>query len=98
MRGRGPAFVPAAVAAMHVSVSAGQRANLPEHGKPREDNVRRMQLMAVSGLLLGTTALMPASAFAATCAQLATDPANGLAGNATIVSPTATLVPAAGTN
>src|SRR5262249_39835026 len=42
---------------------------------------------------------VPASALAApTCAQLTTDPANGLAGNPTIVSATATLVPKAGSN
>jgi hypothetical protein len=61
--------------------------------------MKRLRLLAASGLALGATALAPASAWAQpTCAQLATDPANGLAGNATILSPTATLVPAAGAN
>jgi feruloyl esterase len=55
--------------------------------------------LAVSGLALGATALLPAAALALpTCAQLATDPANGLAGNPTIVSPAATLVPPSGPN
>jgi hypothetical protein len=61
--------------------------------------VRYLRLWAVSGLALGAAALVPATAAAQpTCAQLATDPANGLAGNATIVSPTATLVAASGSN
>ena len=45
-------------------------------------------LLALNLALLGTVLLQPAIGFAAglpTCAQLATDPANGLAGNANIV-------------
>src|SRR5262249_46144590 len=62
-------------------------------------NVRHLRLWAVSGLALGAAALLPATAAAQpTCAQLATDPTNGLAGNSTIVSPTATLVQASGSN
>src|SRR5690242_8232717 len=61
--------------------------------------MKKRRLLALSGLALGAMALVPATASAQpTCAQLATDPANGLAGNSTIVSPTATLVPASGSN
>src|SRR5215470_6036686 len=48
---------------------------------------------------LGVFAFAPTAALAVpTCSQLATDPANGLAGNPIIVSPTSTLVPASGAN
>ena len=68
-------------------------------------------LLALTAALLGSAALTPVTAVAAglpTCAQLATDPANGLAGNANItqtasdnqglVSPSAVIVPATATN
>src|SRR5215831_20666071 len=66
-------------------------------GRTSMNRTTRLALMAT---LLGSAALVPATAFAATptCSQLATDPANGLAGNPIILSPTSTLVPAAGGN
>jgi tannase/feruloyl esterase len=61
--------------------------------------------MTLKALLLTTSALMPATAFAhgapkqlPTCAQLGTDPAYGLAGNPDIANLTSTLVGASGTN
>ena len=65
--------------------------------------------ITLKAVLLFASALAPAAAFAhgsskpapkplPTCVQLATDPAYGLAGNATIVSPTSTLVAASGTS
>jgi hypothetical protein len=67
--------------------------------------------LALTTALLGSAALTPVTAFAAplpTCSQLATNPAYGLAGNASVaqtasdnqgqVSPSATLVPATSTN
>ena len=68
-------------------------------------------LVALTSALLGTAALTPVSALAATlptCAQLATNPAYGLAGNTYVTatasdnqgipSPTAVIVPATATN
>ena len=62
--------------------------------------MKRTTRLALVAALLGSAAFIPATASAATptCLQLATDPANGLAGNSIIISPTATLVPAAGSN
>ena len=61
--------------------------------------MRMQQRLVLSGITLGALAFVPAAALALpTCSQLATDPANGLAGNPIIISPTATLVPAAGSN
>jgi hypothetical protein len=60
-------------------------------------HVRRLGLAGFS--LFSAILMMPAAAFAqATCAQLNTDPALGLAGNPTILEHTTTLVPAAGAN
>ena len=61
--------------------------------------MRMQRRLVLSGIALGALAFAPATALAVpTCAQLATDPANGLAGNPIISTPTATLVLAAGSN
>jgi hypothetical protein len=61
--------------------------------------MRMQRRLVLSGIALGALAFAPATALAVpTCAQLATDPANGLAGNPIILTPTATLVPAGGSN
>src|ERR1700676_5172195 len=76
----------------------------------RELAMQIRSLLALKMALLGTVLLTPAPGLAAglpTCAQLATDPANGLAGNPFItatasdnqglVSPSAVIVPATAT-
>src|SRR5262249_22958378 len=61
--------------------------------------MRMQRRLVLSGIALGALAFAPATALAGpTCAQLATEPANGLAGNPIILTPTATLVPAAGSD
>jgi len=61
--------------------------------------MERRQLTALSGAALGAIILTPVAAIALpTCAQLATDPANGLAGNPVITSATSVVVPPAGSN
>ncbi len=73
--------------------------------------MQRRTLLGLTAALMGSAALTPVTAFAAgppTCAQLATNPAYGLAGNVNItqtasdnqglVSPSAAIVPATSTN
>ena len=57
--------------------------------------------LVLCGLVLGGVAFASSAAWAQsppTCAQLDTNPAHGLAGNSTVISHSATLVPAEGAN
>jgi Tannase and feruloyl esterase len=61
--------------------------------------MRRSLFLALPAAAFSASLLASSAAYAVpSCAQLATDPAYGLAGNPTIVSATSTLVPAAGQN
>jgi hypothetical protein len=60
--------------------------------------MRIQRIVAFSVITLGALAFAPAALALPTCSQLATDPANGLAGNPIVLSPTSTLVPASGPN
>src|SRR5262245_11219797 len=56
--------------------------------------MRKLRFLIVSASALGAPALAPASALAMpSCAQLATDPANGFAGNPDVSEVTFSLVP-----
>ena len=61
-------------------------------------NLRGFSLPAFVFGAVAFTALAAEAQVLPTCAQLNTDPANGLAGNPTVIFHTTTLVPAAGSN
>src|SRR5262249_59861287 len=63
-------------------------------------SVRSLLATTALAFVAAATMLAPRLAIAApaTCATLATDPANGLAGNPVIKSATSAIVPAAGSN
>ena len=61
--------------------------------------MRNVAYLIVSGAILGSTFLVPGTAAALpSCTALATDPANGLAGNPFVKSASSVIIPPAGAN
>jgi hypothetical protein len=61
--------------------------------------MRNVAYLVISGALLGSASLLPSTAVAApACTALATDPANGLAGNPFVKSANSSIIPPSGPN